>query len=74
MILPRQPSPPPTPDTVSAALCPSLGTRAASRRLSGLLLLISVVRSGTEHDGWTDTDPGMPAVALRTAHVARVSR
>lgn len=74
MILPRQSNPLPSPDTVSPVVCPSLGTRAASRRLSGALLLISVVRSGVPFDGFDDTDPGVPAVALRTAHVARVSR
>ena len=73
MILPRQSLPTPEPDTVSAPVCPSLGCRAASRRLSGALLLISVVRSGVPYDGFDDCDPGMPAVALRSAHAARVS-
>ena len=73
MTLPRSRHDTPTPDTASSPLCPSLGRRAPSRRLSGWLALAAVVARGTAHDAYTDTDPGPHAVSLRSAHVARVS-
>jgi hypothetical protein len=73
MTFPRSRHVLPTPDTMSAPICPSLGHRAPSRRLSGWLALAAVVAHGTAHDAYTDTDPGPHAVSLRSAHIARVS-
>ena len=74
MILPRSPCPLPSPDDVSAPLCPSLGRRAASRRLSGALALLAAVRIAEPDDAWIAPYAGLPLrTSMRAAHIARVS-
>ena len=72
MILPRSSRPLPAPDAVSALACPSLGRRAASRRLSGALALVHALMCPPEYSGFSDCDPGPTVAALRSAHLDRV--